>query len=60
MLQNAVSTSNELYRAGYASYLEIITAQRSVLEAELNLVNTQKLVLQSTVHLYRSLGGGWQ
>ncbi|WP_207436130.1 efflux transporter outer membrane subunit [Sabulibacter ruber] len=60
VLRNAVSTSNELYRAGYASYLEIITAQRSVLEAELDLVNTQKLVLQSTVHLYRSLGGGWQ
>lgn len=60
VLQNAVTTSNDLYRAGYASYLEIITAQRSVLEAELNLVNSKKLMLQSTVNLYRALGGGWQ
>ncbi|SIT83775.1 efflux transporter outer membrane subunit [Pontibacter indicus] len=60
VLQEAVGTANDLYAAGYASYLEIITAQRSVLEAELHLTNTRKNILQSTVGLYRALGGGWQ
>ncbi|WP_114779183.1 efflux transporter outer membrane subunit [Botryobacter ruber] len=60
VLQNAVTTSNDLYRAGYASYLEIITAQRGVLEAELSLTNSKKLMFQSMVNLYRALGGGWQ
>ncbi|TXK33765.1 efflux transporter outer membrane subunit [Pontibacter qinzhouensis] len=60
VLQNAVETSNDLFAVGYATYLEIIMAQRSVLEAELNLTNTRESILQSTVRLYRALGGGWQ
>ncbi|PRY03630.1 NodT family efflux transporter outer membrane factor (OMF) lipoprotein [Pontibacter ummariensis] len=60
VLQDAVTTSNDLFRAGYASYLEIITAQRRVLEAELNLVRSRQMAFHSMVDLYRSLGGGWQ
>jgi NodT family efflux transporter outer membrane factor (OMF) lipoprotein len=60
VLQEAVGAANDLFASGYATYLEIITAQRSVLEAELHLANTRKNILQSTVGLYRALGGGWQ
>ncbi len=60
VLHSAVETSNDLFAAGYATYLEIIMAQRSVLEAELNLTNNHESILQSTVRLYRALGGGWQ
>jgi len=59
-LAEAVTTSNELYLNGYASYLEVITAQRGVLEAELNRTSSQNKLLQSVLDLYRSLGGGWQ
>jgi NodT family efflux transporter outer membrane factor (OMF) lipoprotein len=59
-LNRAVSTSRDLYLAGYASYLEIITAQRSVLDAELQLVERKKELFQATIRLYRALGGGWQ
>lgn len=59
-LNRAVSTSRDLYVAGYASYLEIITAQRSVLDAELQLVARKKELFQATIRLYRALGGGWQ
>jgi NodT family efflux transporter outer membrane factor (OMF) lipoprotein len=55
----AVATSHDLFLAGYASYLEVITVQRSVLEAELGLANIQKEQFLSLVDLYRSLGGGW-
>jgi outer membrane protein TolC len=45
---------------GYANYLEIITAQKSVLEAELQWVYLHNLLMQNRVNLYRALGGGWR
>lgn len=59
VLLNAVSTSNVLYTSGYASYLEVITAQKSVLEAELELANIKKGIFHSVIGLYKALGGGW-
>lgn len=59
-LQAAVSTSKELYLTGYASYLEVIAAQRGVLDAELESVKSKKTILLNLVNLYRSLGGGWK
>ncbi|CAN5338982.1 TolC family protein [soil metagenome] len=60
VLLSAVSTSNDLYFAGYATYLEVITAQSRVLEAELSLLNTRKEIFLSLIDLYRALGGGWK
>ncbi|MBO0950723.1 TolC family protein [Fibrella sp. HMF5405] len=60
VLGRAVSTSNDLFVSGYASYLEVITAQRSVLEAELALINTKRAQYLSLTDLYRALGGGWE
>lgn len=59
-LQSGVSTANDLYVAGYASYLEVITAQKSVLQAEFELNDTRKDVWLSMIQLYRALGGGWK
>ena len=60
VLLNAVSTSNELFRGGYATYLEVITAQSRVLEAELDKTNTRIEMFLTVVDLYRALGGGWK
>lgn len=60
VLGQAVTISNELFASGYASYLEVITAQRSVLEAELALINTRQAQFLSLTDLYRALGGGWE
>lgn len=59
-LQLAVSTSNDLYLSAYASYLEVITAQKGVLEAELKQTEARKALLNAHLDLYRSLGGGWE
>ncbi|HEV7330530.1 MAG TPA: TolC family protein [Flavisolibacter sp.] len=56
-LTEAVATANDLYLAGYASYLEVIVAQGSVLQAEMEQVNLKRDIFQATIHLYRSLGG---
>jgi NodT family efflux transporter outer membrane factor (OMF) lipoprotein len=59
-LQEAVVTARDLYLSGYASYLEVITAQKNVLEAELQLTRQQRDIFVAQVLLYRSLGGGWK
>ncbi|MFT3824433.1 MAG: TolC family protein [Chitinophagaceae bacterium] len=59
-LTNAVATARELYLTGYANYLEVITAQKGVLDAELQLTSNKKELFQSSISLYRSLGGGWE
>ena len=59
VLLNAVSTSNVLFTSGYATYLEVITAQKSVLQAELELANVKKEIFHSVIGLYKALGGGW-
>ncbi|MFD2573628.1 TolC family protein [Spirosoma soli] len=60
VLGQAVTTSKDLFAGGYATYLEVITAQRSVLEAELALINTKRAQFLSLTDLYRALGGGWE
>lgn len=59
-LHQAVVSARELYLSGYANYLEVITAQKNVLEAELQLSEQKKDIYISLVQLYRSLGGGWE
>lgn len=59
-LQNALQAANDLYWVGRANYLEVITAQRSVLDAELELAVAKKNIYLSEVNLYRALGGGWR
>lgn len=56
----AVQNANLLFRSGYASYLEIITAQSNALNSELNLTSIKQQQLNAKVELYRSLGGGWK
>ncbi len=59
-LNRAVEVSNELFLAGYASYLEVVTSQRNVLEAELAQVSLRRQQFEHLTDLYRALGGGWQ
>jgi outer membrane protein TolC len=51
--------SKDLYKAGYANYLEVVTAQQNVLDAELRLIETRKRLHLANINLYRALGGGW-
>jgi len=59
VLSEAVTTSNELYKVGYASYLEVITAQRNAIDASINAVETRKNRYYAIINLYRATGGGW-
>jgi outer membrane protein, multidrug efflux system len=48
------------YRVGYASYFNVIDADRDLFTAELTLSGARLNTLLSVVQLYRALGGGWQ
>ena len=59
-LEKSVEYSQELLQNGFATYIEIITARQSLLQAELSKVNDKLQLLQGEVNLYRALGGGWK
>jgi multidrug efflux system outer membrane protein len=48
------------YKAGYSSYLEVLSAQRDLSQAESALVDVQRGQLASLVSLYKAVGGGWE
>jgi multidrug efflux system outer membrane protein len=56
-LKTALSTANDLYLAGYATYLEVIVAQASVLNAEMEQVNLTRQSYGALINLFRALGG---
>lgn len=60
VLQDAVYTSGELYKAGKAGYLEVLLAQQNALMANVELVDVQLRKKNAIVNLYKALGGGWQ
>ena len=47
------------YRGGVAAYLEVLDAQRSLFDAELDEAQTIGANLVSLIQLYKALGGGW-
>jgi multidrug efflux system outer membrane protein len=47
------------YEGGYTSYIEVLDAERSLFNAQLNQTQTQAGVLVSYVNLYKAMGGGW-
>ena len=58
-LQSALTLADFRYQGGRASYLDVLTAQRSLFESELSLARTRRGQLTSVVQLYKALGGGW-
>ncbi|WP_207515552.1 efflux transporter outer membrane subunit [Longitalea luteola] len=59
-LRSAIGNAELLFKSGLANYLEVITAQGSLLQAELDQVTVERDQLSAMVELYRSLGGGWK
>ncbi|HXW16739.1 MAG TPA: TolC family protein, partial [Candidatus Acidoferrales bacterium] len=52
--------STARYKEGLANYLEVIDAQRTVLESEELTAQVREFRLLTTVQLIKALGGGWQ
>jgi outer membrane protein TolC len=57
-LNKAISDAMKLYRAGMATYLEVITAQNNKLQNDLEAISIRLEKLNAMTELYRALGGG--
>jgi len=58
--QRALNLSEDLYRQGLVTYLNVIDAQRQVYGSEDALAQSDNAVAQNLVALCKALGGGWQ
>ena len=59
-LKKAYEFSQELLINGFATYLDVLSAQNSILSSELALYSTYNNIIQQKIILYRALGGGWK
>ena len=57
-LTKNVQYTKDLFNMGSSTYLEVITAQQSLLNAELSKVQDDFYKMQAVVNLYYALGGG--
>ena len=57
-LKGAVYNTQLLMKNGQATYIEVLTAQKNLLQAELTETNDKYIEIQSVITLYHALGGG--
>lgn len=57
-LESSVASTNELFLLGTSTYLEVLTAQQNLFDAQLSQVNDRFEQLQAVINLYHALGGG--
>jgi NodT family efflux transporter outer membrane factor (OMF) lipoprotein len=58
--ERAFHLADSLYRAGSISYLEQITAQQTLTDAQQKVAQSDLQVAVDRVNLFKSLGGGWE
>ena len=47
------------YEQGYANYLDVLEAQRSLYAAQDSLAQSDQQLIDDLIAIYKSLGGGW-
>ena len=58
-LQEYASIARLRYENGYTSFIEVLDAERSLFNAQLQYAQSQQVQLQAFINLYKALGGGW-
>ena len=57
--QHSLELSNNRYKGGVVTYLEVITAQSAALSNQRAAVDILRRRMNATVLLIKALGGGW-
>lgn len=55
----AVTLANDRHRGGLASFLEVLIAERALLQFQDDSAQSERRLGQNLVRLYKALGGGW-
>jgi NodT family efflux transporter outer membrane factor (OMF) lipoprotein len=58
--RKVASVATERFQGGQSSYLEVLDAERSLFNSELDLADARRDRLLAVVEAYRALGGGWK
>jgi NodT family efflux transporter outer membrane factor (OMF) lipoprotein len=59
ILNQSVVVANNLFKNARADYVEVLLTQEEVLDSKMELTEAKLMQLNAKVHLYRTLGGGW-
>ena len=57
--QQSFDLSNQRYKGGVTSYLEVLTAEATLLQNQRTAIDLETRRFASSVNLIRALGGGW-
>jgi len=57
--EEALSLARERYTRGLTTFLDVLSAEKSLYEAQDSLCQSRANLLTDTVSLYKALGGGW-
>ena len=57
--QHSFDLSNTRYKGGASSYLEVLTAEQTLLQNQVTAINIESRQFAASVSLVRALGGGW-
>ena len=57
--QHSFDLSNQRYKGGVTSYLEVLTAEQTLLQNQSTAINLETRQFAASVSLVRALGGGW-
>lgn len=59
-LNQAINTSNNLFKLARADYMEVLLTQRDALESKFELIEAKKKQMSAAIGMYKALGGGWK
>jgi multidrug efflux system outer membrane protein len=57
--QASLRAANQLYANGLANFINVLDAERSMYQAQDQLVQSERAVSVNLISLYKALGGGW-
>jgi NodT family efflux transporter outer membrane factor (OMF) lipoprotein len=58
--RQSLDLANKLYANGLTDFLNVLEAERSLYQAQDQLVQSERAVSADLISLYKALGGGWQ
>ena len=57
--QRSLSIARDQYQAGTVTFINVLQAQRALLDAQDQCIQSDALTVTDLVAVYKALGGGW-
>jgi len=58
--QESLHLANQLYTNGLVNFIDVLDAERTLYQAQDQLVQSERAVSVDLISLYKALGGGWE